>query len=61
VAYGAASGLKLLRIREPTRFDTFVASKAGTMLSSFAETFVNALRAEMKAAVLRPQPAKKRL
>jgi DNA-binding transcriptional LysR family regulator len=56
VAYGAVPGLKLLRIREPTRFDTFVASKAGTMLSSFAETFVKALRTEMKAAVLNPEP-----
>ena len=51
VAYGAVPGIKLIRIEEPTRFDTFVASKAGTMLSSFAETFVKALRAEMRAAV----------
>ncbi|GEO16927.1 LysR family transcriptional regulator [Microvirga aerophila] len=56
VAHGAVPGLKLLRIREPTRFDTYVASKAGTMLSSFAETFVKALRTEMKAAVLNPEP-----
>jgi DNA-binding transcriptional LysR family regulator len=51
VAHGAVPGIRLLRIEEPTRFDTFVASKAGTMLSSFAETFVEALRAEMEAAV----------
>jgi DNA-binding transcriptional LysR family regulator len=51
VAHGAVPGIRLLRIEEPTRFDTFVASKAGTLLSSFAETFVKALRAEMEAAV----------
>lgn len=51
VAHGAVPGIRLLRIEEPTRFDTFVASKAGTMLSSFAETFVKALRAEMEATV----------
>jgi DNA-binding transcriptional LysR family regulator len=52
VAHGAVSGVKLLRIEEPTRFDTFVVSKADTMLSSFAETFVAGLRAEMS-----PDPA----
>jgi DNA-binding transcriptional LysR family regulator len=51
VARGAVSGVKLLRIEEPTRFDTFVVSKTGSMLSSFAETFVKALRDEMKKAV----------
>jgi DNA-binding transcriptional LysR family regulator len=55
VAHGAVAGLKLLRIKESTRFDTFVASKAGIMLSSFAETFVRALGAEMKAAVASPE------
>jgi DNA-binding transcriptional LysR family regulator len=60
VAHGAVPGLRLLRIREPTRFDTFVASKAGTMLSSFAETFVKALRAEMKAAVFTPEPVRQK-
>ena len=49
VAHGAVSGVKLLRIEEPTRFDTFVVSKADTMLSSFAETFVAGLREEMGA------------
>jgi DNA-binding transcriptional LysR family regulator len=51
VAKGAVPGIKLLRIEEPTRFETYVASKAGVTLSRFAETFVKALRAEMKTAV----------
>jgi DNA-binding transcriptional LysR family regulator len=56
VAHGAVSGVKLLRIEEPTRFDTFIVRKAGTVLSSFAETFVDALRTEMNATLLGPKP-----
>jgi DNA-binding transcriptional LysR family regulator len=50
VAHGAVPGIRVVRIEEPTRFETFVVRTAGGMLSSFAETFVRALRAEMKAA-----------
>jgi DNA-binding transcriptional LysR family regulator len=60
VAHGAVSGLKLLRIEEPTRFDTFIARKAGTMLSSFAETFIGALQKEMRALVLSPGPTREK-
>jgi DNA-binding transcriptional LysR family regulator len=51
VAHGAVPGIGIVRIEEPTRFETFVVRTAGGMLSSFAETFVSALRAKMKAAV----------
>ena len=50
VAHGAVPGIGIVRIEEPTRFETFVVRTAGGMLSSFAETFVRALRAKMKAA-----------
>ena len=50
VAHGAVLESGVVRIEEPTRFETFVVRTAGGMLSSFAETFVRALRAEMKAA-----------
>jgi DNA-binding transcriptional LysR family regulator len=60
VAHGAVSGLKLLRIEEPTRFDTFIVRKAGSTLSSFAETFVDALRTEMRATVLPPEPLRQK-
>jgi DNA-binding transcriptional LysR family regulator len=56
VAHGAVSGVRLLRIEEPTRFDTYVVGKAGSVLSSFAETFVKALRDEMKKTVLGAAP-----
>jgi DNA-binding transcriptional LysR family regulator len=58
VAHGAVSGVKLLTIEEPTRFDTFIARKSGAVLSSFAETFVDALRTEMRAAVLNAKPSR---
>jgi DNA-binding transcriptional LysR family regulator len=54
VAHGAVPGIRLLRIEEPTRFETYVATKAGTVLSPFAESFVRFLRSEMQANV---QPA----
>jgi len=42
-------GIKLLRIVEPTPFDTFVAVKRGVPLSLHAEFFIECLRAEMTA------------
>ena len=49
VAHGSIPGVKLLEIREPTRFDTFVAIKRGAQLSPYAMHFIACLRAEMEA------------
>jgi DNA-binding transcriptional LysR family regulator len=53
VAHGAVPGIRLLDIDEPTAFDTYVAVKAERGLSSFAESFIALLKAEM-TAVVRP-------
>jgi DNA-binding transcriptional LysR family regulator len=50
VAHGGMPGIKLLRIVEPTPFDTFIAVKRGIPLSLHAEFFIECLRAEMLAA-----------
>jgi DNA-binding transcriptional LysR family regulator len=49
VAHGGMPGIKLLRIVEPTPFDTFIAVKRGVPLSLHAEFFIECLRAEMLA------------
>src|ERR1700741_125557 len=49
VAHGGYPGVELLRIVEPTRFDTYVAVKRGAPLSLHVEYFIEALRAEMRA------------
>jgi DNA-binding transcriptional LysR family regulator len=49
VAHNAVSGIKVIRIEEPTRFDAWVARKRGASLSSFGERFVALLREEMAA------------
>ncbi len=36
VAHGAVPNVKLLRIAAPTRFDTYIATKAGALLSPHA-------------------------
>jgi DNA-binding transcriptional LysR family regulator len=53
VAEEANSGIKRLRIEEPTRFQTYVARKSGTAISPYAETFVRALRAVMEGETRR--------
>lgn len=50
LAYNSFPGVKLLRIAEPTRFETYVATKRDTPLSLHAEYFIACLRAEMQAA-----------
>lgn len=50
LAYDAFPGVKRLRIREPTRFETYVATKRDAPLSLHAEYFIECLRAEMRAA-----------
>jgi DNA-binding transcriptional LysR family regulator len=50
VAHGGMPGIKLLRIVEPTPFDTFVAVKRGIPLSQHADFFIECLRTEMRAA-----------
>jgi DNA-binding transcriptional LysR family regulator len=47
VAHGNMPGIKLLPIIEPTRFETYIASKAGAPLSLHAEYFIQCLRSEM--------------
>src|SRR5246500_1196591 len=49
VAHGNIPGVRLLEIREPTRFDTFIAIKRGAPLSPYATHFIACLRAEMEA------------
>ncbi|WP_315836250.1 LysR family transcriptional regulator [Bradyrhizobium prioriisuperbiae] len=49
VAHGGVPGIELLRITEPTRFDTYIAVKRGVPLSLHAEAFIEFLRAEMRA------------
>ena len=51
VAHEAVPGIHLLEIEEPTQFQTYIAARAGVPLSSFAESFVRLLRAEMQAVV----------
>lgn len=53
VAHGGVAGVELLRIAEPTRFDTYIAVKRGVPLSLHAESFIAFLREEMRAV----QPA----
>jgi hypothetical protein len=49
VAHGGYPGIELIKITEPTRFDTYIAVKRGAPLSLHVEYFIEALRAEMRA------------
>jgi hypothetical protein len=49
VAHGGYPGIELLKIAEPTRFDTYIAVKRGAALSLHVEYFMQVLRAEMQA------------
>ena len=49
VAHGGYPGVELLRIVEPTRFDTYIAVKRGAPLSLHIEHFIECLRSEMRA------------
>jgi DNA-binding transcriptional LysR family regulator len=49
VAHGGYPGVDLLRITEPTRFDTYMAVKRGASLSLHVEHFIECLRSEMRA------------
>ena len=49
VAHGGYPGIELLRITEPTRFDTYIAVKRGAPLSLHIEHFIECLRSEMRA------------
>jgi DNA-binding transcriptional LysR family regulator len=48
LAYNSFPGVKRLRIAEPTRFETYVATKRDTPLSLHAEYFIACLRSEMR-------------
>jgi DNA-binding transcriptional LysR family regulator len=61
VAHGSIPGVRLLEIREPTRFDTFIAIKRGAQLSPYATHFIACLRKEMEAVGQgRAQPGPKK-
>ena len=49
VAHGGYPGVELIRIAEPTRFDTYIAMKRGASLSLHVEHFIECLRSEMRA------------
>jgi DNA-binding transcriptional LysR family regulator len=49
VAHGGFPGVELLRIAEPTNFDTCIAVKRGAPLSLYIEHYIRCLRAEMQA------------
>ncbi|OYU48392.1 MAG: LysR family transcriptional regulator [Rhizobiales bacterium PAR1] len=51
VARGNLPDVKVLKIREPTSFEAFVATRADRPLSRHAETFLKLLREEMLAEV----------
>jgi len=66
VAHGGFSGVEILKIAEPTRFDTYIAVKRGVPLSLHAEAFIALLREEMRALqppqapARRPRPSRAR-
>lgn len=49
VARQPPPGVRVLKIDEPTVFDTWIATKAGAPLSAFALTLIDFLRREMEA------------
>jgi DNA-binding transcriptional LysR family regulator len=52
VAHGGFPGVELLRIAEPTNFDTYIAVKRGAPLSLYIEHYIRCLRSEMQAGGL---------
>jgi DNA-binding transcriptional LysR family regulator len=59
VAHGGYPGVELLRITEPTRFDTYIAVKRGAPLSHYSEHFIDCLRSEMRSVgLVRTAPRK---
>lgn len=47
VAHGEFPGISILKIEEPTIFETYIATKRGTELSLYAQDFISNLRLEM--------------
>ncbi len=56
IAHDGVPGVKVLRIEEPTTFQTYVATKAGRPATTFARNFIELLRREMHG-VVRKSPA----
>jgi DNA-binding transcriptional LysR family regulator len=52
LAHGAFPDLELLRIVEPTKFETYIAVKRGAPQSLYIEHFIDCLRLEMQAGGL---------
>ncbi|MCZ8181693.1 MAG: LysR family transcriptional regulator [Beijerinckiaceae bacterium] len=51
VAQGDMPGLRILRIDEPTEFQTYIAKRRDIALSTYAESFVRALRNVMNQVI----------
>lgn len=58
MAEGWLPGLKVVRIAEPTVFETFIAAKANRPLSRYAQSFVDVLREEMRLAAPESNPGR---
>lgn len=56
VAHDSLQGVKLLRIDEPTRYETYIARRRDGNLSRYADYFVQCLRKEMNAESAAPLP-----
>ena len=59
VAHGGYSGVEIIRIAEPTRFDTYIAVKRGAPLTVYVERFITHLREEMQAVSSGRRPSTK--
>ncbi len=54
IAHDGAPGVKVLRIDEPTTFQTYVAMRTGRSASAFERSFIELLREEMRDVVAKP-------
>ncbi|MBI3503194.1 MAG: LysR family transcriptional regulator [Proteobacteria bacterium] len=55
IAHETVPGVKVLRIEEPTNFQTYVAMKSGRAPSAFEHSFIELLRGEMHDVVRPPK------
>lgn len=57
VSTGNLPGIKVLRIEEPTEFQTYIAKRRDVALSTYAEAFIKALRDVMNSVVAEDERA----
>jgi DNA-binding transcriptional LysR family regulator len=55
IADGGPAGVKVIPIKEPTEFQTFVSYRADNLLSGYSQSFVALLRDEMSRTVVESQ------